>query len=256
VPAILKRKIVLAVAAVALVACAGGAYAATQNSGSNPRQAFLNDAAKRLGVTPQKLQSALGAAAIDQLSAAVKAGRLTQAQADAIQKRIQSGKPPLRPFFGWHRFGPGGPGFGAGAGPALMFAPGPGPLGAAAKYLGLTNAQLFRQLAAGKSLAQLAKAHGKSLSGLKSAMISDLKAKLDKAVDAKMLTSAQEQRILSRISSRIDEKINQTGFGPRIRRFGENHPRLFPGGPRLFPGAAKAAPGAMALPGPPPPVAY
>jgi hypothetical protein len=225
VPAILKRKIVLAVAAVALVACAGGAYAATQNSGSNPRQAFLNDAAKRLGVTPQKLQSALGAAAIDQLSAAVKAGRLTQAQADAIQKRIQSGKPPLRPFFGWHRFGPGGPGFGAGAGPALMFA-------------------------------QLAKAHGKSLSGLKSAMISDLKAKLDKAVGAKMLTSAQEQRILSRISSRIDEKINQTGFGPRIRRFGENHPRLFPGGPRLFPGAAKAAPGAMALPGPPPPVAY
>ena len=44
----LKRKLVIGLAALAVAALAGGAYAATQSSTPNTRQAFLNDVAKRL----------------------------------------------------------------------------------------------------------------------------------------------------------------------------------------------------------------
>ena len=80
----LKRNLVIGLAALAVAAFAGGAYAATQNSGPTTRQAFLNDVAKRLHVTPQQLSAALNGATADQLQAAVKAGQLTQAQANAL----------------------------------------------------------------------------------------------------------------------------------------------------------------------------
>src|SRR5207302_573533 len=78
----LKRKAVIGTATLAVAALGGGAYAATQSS-SNPRQAFLNDVAKRLHVTPQQLQSAVKGAYLDRLQAAVAAGKLTQGQANA-----------------------------------------------------------------------------------------------------------------------------------------------------------------------------
>src|SRR5207248_11622173 len=94
---ILKHKLLAGTTVVAVVALGGGAYAATQ-SGTNPRQAFLNDVAKRLNVSPSQLNSALKGAYTDRLNAAVKAGMLTQAQANQIEKRIQNGKGV--PFFG------------------------------------------------------------------------------------------------------------------------------------------------------------
>jgi hypothetical protein len=277
VPRILKRKSALAAAALAAAAFAGGAYAATQTSEPNARQAFLNDVAKRLGVTPQQLKSAFSGAAIDQLNAAVKAGELTQAQANAIKQRIQQGLPPLGPWFAPGRMlmppfpGPLTPAHGH----ALPPFPGPltpahghalpprpflhqgfqfpvapsGPLEGAARYLGMSGPQLFKQLLAGKSLAQIAKSRGKSEAGLKSAMIAQIKSRLDKAVAAKMITSAQEQRLLKDFSSRLDLKISRSGYGPRFG-FGEGHPRFFPGAARPFKGAARLYPSAP-LPNPP-----
>ena len=74
-----------------MAAFAGGAYAATQSSGPNTRQAFLNDVAKRLHVSPQQLSSALNGATTDQLQAEVKAGQITQAQANALEQRLKNG---------------------------------------------------------------------------------------------------------------------------------------------------------------------
>jgi hypothetical protein len=226
---LLKRKLVIGTITVATAAFAGGAYAATQNS-SNPRQAFLNDVAKRLNVSPQQLTAAMKGAFLDQLDAAVKAGKLTQAQADAIKRHVQQGgAPPVGPMW----FGPGpGPGPGPGAGPG----PGPGfghhfgghagPMAAAASYLGITEQQLFDQLASGKSLAQIASQRGKSVSGLKAAMTASLKSRLDKLVAAKMITSAQETKALSEFTAHLDDIINHTGrFGPH----GGGH--FGPGGP-------------------------
>jgi hypothetical protein len=204
----LKRKLAIGGTAVALAACAGGAYAATQSSGSPSRQAFLNDVAQRLHVTPQQLTAALNGASIDQLRAAVKAGKLTQDEANALEQRLkQKGGLPALPFgfFGrglllapW-RF----------AGPALVA---PDELRAAATYLGLTSTQLFQQLSAGKSLAQIATAHGKSAAGLEQAMTSALKTRLDRLVAARMITAAQEQKILARLSARLSKEINGKGL--------------------------------------------
>lgn len=196
----LKGKLAVAVCAMAVAAFAGGAYAATQESAPGSRQAFLGDVAKRLHVTPAQLSAALKGAALDQVNAAVAAGRLTKAQGDALKQAIEKGGAPqlpggalgLRGLHGplglrglgglsgtrahrfpghpwlFHRFmRPGAPGPGWRAGPA---AAAHGPLGAAAAYLGLSRAQLFEQMGSGKSLADIAKSRGKSVSGLKQAI--------------------------------------------------------------------------------------
>jgi hypothetical protein len=105
-------------------------------------------------------------------------------------------------------------------------------------------------LGSGKTLAQIAQSRGKSVSGLKQAMVAAVKARLDKAVAAKMMTSAQEQKFLGNVSSLIDRKISRAGYGPRLRLFRGR------GGPdRRFPGPA--VPPAYAIPaGPPPGVPY
>jgi hypothetical protein len=249
-----KRKLAIGTVALAAVAGAGGAYAATHHSAANARQTFLDDVAKRLNVTPAQLSTALKGATLDRLAAAVKSGRLTQAQANALKQRIER-KGAAGPLF----FGPG---------PLrrhLFYGAGPehaGPLAAAATYLGLTSAQLGKQLVSGKSLAQIAKVQGKSTSGLEQAMTAALKKRLDTAVANKRITAAQEQQLLGRLSSRIGDLINGTlpkngGPGPWL------HPGLGHGGfgygfgggrsGRLEPpgGGAAAVPGA--LPGAPAP---
>jgi hypothetical protein len=142
-------------------------------------------------------------------------------------------------------FGPLGPGFvpGAEGGPRLF---GRGRLATAAKYLGITDVQLMDQLASGKSLAQIAASRGKSVAGLKDALMAVLKAKLDKAVATKLLTSAQEQQILSKLSSGVDSEINDTGAA----RFGHG---LFRGPELGSPGAPPVPPegSGAAVPAPP-----
>jgi ribosomal protein S20 len=205
---ILRHKLLVGLAAlVAAAGAAGGAYAATESS-SNPQQAYLNDVAKRLNVSPSKLDSALKGALIDRLNAMVKSGRLTQAQANKIEQRLSKGG--RLPF-------PGGFGMGRGFGPGRMMRIGGmgGPLHAAASYLGVSTPQLMTDLASGKSLAQVATKQGKSVSGLEQAIITAEKARLDKLVSAGVLTSAQEQRVLSRLSSRVDKLVNRSGHFER-----------------------------------------
>lgn len=253
----LKRKLAFATAALAATAFGGGAYAAAQDSGTNSRQAFLNDVAKRLKVTPTELTAALQGAFADQLDAAVAAGKLTQAQADQIKQRVrQHGGGPL----GGHFFAPGG--FGGGRsfglkGPGNIGRPFGGGLDAAASYLGLTPRALRDELGAGKSLAQVASARHKSASGLKDAILAAIRTGLDKAVAAKQITSTEEQQIVSRLSARVDGLLNQSGFMPR---FGPRGPfghtekgASLPGGPPPTPqgAGARPAPGPPVAPAPP-----
>src|SRR3954469_13099516 len=112
----LNRKFAGAGVAVALLGGAGGALAVTSgsNSSSGGRDAFLNDVAGRLNVTPEKLKGAIQGAFEDQLDAAVKDGKLTQAQADRIKKEpTEHGALPFGPDgHGGPGPGPGGPAFG------------------------------------------------------------------------------------------------------------------------------------------------
>jgi hypothetical protein len=227
-----KRVAVIVGTTVIALGAAGYAVAQNGNSRDDERKAFLNDAAQRLDVSPEKLTKALQDAAIARIDAAVKAGRLTEEQATEMKERVRQGGVP---FLG----GPGGPR--GGPGHHQRGGPPPG-ITAAAKYLGLTKAQLREQLGDDKSLADVAKARGKSVDGLKDAMEKAIRADIEKAVGDKKLTREQADRMLEDLDSRIGDKVERTG-GPRGRggHGGPGGPP--PGGPGFGP-----PPG-----GPPPP---
>ncbi|MBV9337869.1 MAG: hypothetical protein JO243_18445 [Solirubrobacterales bacterium] len=220
---ILRHRFLIGGVVVAFAAGGGVAYAATQPS-SNPRQAFVNDVAKRLHVSPARLTSAIRAAEIDRLNAAVKDGRLTQAQASAIKHAIEAKGPPFvgpgpGPFVGppGSFRGPPGPFSGA------LFFGHASPFAAAAGYLGLSVTQLVNELRAGRSVAQIATARGKSVSGLERAVTAAIKSRLDRAVAAKRITKGQEQKLLAVLSSRLHDLINGT---PPAHAFGRQLPPI------------------------------
>lgn len=191
-----KTKIVVGAAALLAAIGAGAAVAASQDgSPSSESKAVIDDAAKQLGIPSSKLSDALKQALSDRVDAAVAAGRVTKAEGDALKARIQSNDFPL--FGGPHR------GFGH-----FGFI---GRLEAAAGYIGITEAQLRTELESGKSLAQVAKAHGKSVDGLIDALVAAAKNKLDDAVSAGRLTKDQETEMLSVLKDRITSAVNNTG---------------------------------------------
>jgi len=215
-----KRKLIAGTVAVAAVAGAGGAIAATQLG--DPRhesEAIIKDAAKQLGVQPNALSDALKQALVNRVDAAVAAGRLPKEAGDAIKARIQSGDLPL--FFG-------------GGAPHGRFGGFRG-LDVAASYLALSATELRSQLEGGKSLADVAKAQDKSVDGLIQALVDDAKKHLDEAVSQGRLRADDEQQILSDIKRRISGFVNgdfPRGFGPG----GPGGHGFGPGGPGFGPG--------------------
>jgi polyhydroxyalkanoate synthesis regulator phasin len=196
-----KHKVVVGAAAAVAVAGGGGAIAATKlDSPSDENQAVVNDAAKKLGVAPSALSNALEQALENRVDAAVAAGRLTKEEGDALKARIESGD---FPYFGLRDFDHG------------PFGHHGDDLAAAASYLGLTEQQLDDELGAGKTLAQIAKDHGKSVDGLVDALYAAEKKELDQAVADGRLTKEQEQSMLGDLKQRITNKVNGT-FGPRF----------------------------------------
>jgi hypothetical protein len=196
----IKRHAALAVAGVLAVAGGGVAYAAT--NGSDARDALLNDAAERLDVSPEELRSALQDAFLAQLDRGVDDGRLTRRQADRIAEHVERGGVPL---------------LGPPPGPPIFLH---GPLGddldAAAEYLGLTPAQLRRRLARGDSLADVARAEGKSVDGLEQALVDAAEERLDRAVEDGDLTAAQRDELLERLREHVDELVRGVGFRHRF----------------------------------------
>ena len=217
----MRMKQVLTIGVFVLVLAIGAGVAAADSIG-NDQDAFLNNVAKRLNVTPAALKAALKGASDDRIDAAVAAGKITKAQGDAMKARTAEGGVPL---FGGGRhhgggFGHSGPGHG-----------GPASLDAAAKYLGLTEAQLHTQLESGKTLAEIAKAQGKTVDGLEKALTAATKTKLDAAVKAGAITQAQADDLLKRATDHLDDLVNgKLGF------HGHDGGRGFGGPPMTMPG--------------------
>ena len=81
----------------------------------------------------------------------------------------------------------------------------------ATTYLGLTRDEVRTKIEAGSSLAQIATAQGKTVDGLKQAIIAGTKERLDAAVADGKLTTAQAKTMLERLTERIDDIVNRTG---------------------------------------------
>jgi len=217
-----KQALATAGVAVAIAAGAGSAVAGGGAGGHGPGPGASTAVATYLGLTPAELRAQLQAGkslaqiaraqgksvtgledaiydeAKEHLDADVAAGRITAAQEQARLAELKSHLDGIV-----NRVGPppGGPGAHHGA-----------PFGdAAAAYIGITAAQLRTELEAGRSLAQVSAAHGKTAAGLKAALLADAKKHLDADVKAGRLTRAQADARLAELKSRIDDLVDRTG---------------------------------------------
>lgn len=200
----------------------------------------LQAAAQAIGITPEQLRTelpgkslaqvaqahgksgndvatALKNAANQKIDQAVSSGRLTSDQANTqktnIAQRIDQLVNQVTPQAGQgggQGRGPGGFGFGFGPG---MIQQG---LQVAAQTLGITPEQLRSELP-GKSLAQVAQAHGKSGTDVATALKNAANQRIDQEVSNGRLTSDQANTQKTNIGQRIDQLVNQVipQGGPR-----------------------------------------
>jgi hypothetical protein len=196
----------LTVAAAALVVAGGGSAAIAASRGDAPSpSSFLDAVARHLGVSRDELDEATRAAALDQVDAALEAGRITEEQAEELRSRIESGDiPPL--------FGPFLGGLGGLHGGMHVFG---ADLSAAAAYLDLSVDELRDRLRRGQSLAGIAEAEDKSVDGLKDAIVDAAEKRLDEAVEHGSLTQEEADAMLERLRARIDDIVE--GELPRWR---------------------------------------
>jgi lambda repressor-like predicted transcriptional regulator len=152
----------------------------------------LAQIANAQGKSVTGLEAALVGAVRMKLDAAVKAGRMSSASEQRVLARVQrvvgslvNAKLAARP-----------------AAKARL-------LGAAAAYIGIKPKALLAEVK-GKSLAQVATAHGKTAAGLKAALLAPFRARLEQAVAAGRLSSADAQARIGRISARLDALISKT----------------------------------------------
>src|SRR5207302_1205012 len=173
------RRLALAGAAVLVIGGAAVGIAAAQAQPSTTPSAqqtgyqkFIDALAQKLGISSQTLQS------------------------DIAQARQDAGLPAGNGVPGAGRGGQRG-GFGGG----LDF-------NAAAQALGIAPHQLRTELA-GKSLAQVAQAHGKSGSDVATALKNAANTRIDQAVTSGRLTADQANTQKTNVDQRIDQLVNQ-----------------------------------------------
>jgi polyhydroxyalkanoate synthesis regulator phasin len=163
----------------------------------------LADVAKAHGKTAADVATALKNAAHTRVDQAVTAGRLTADQANTqktqIDQRIDQLVNQVMPQGGPAGFGGRGFGHRGGFG---------GELDAAATAIGITPLQLRTELA-GKSLADVAKAHGKQPADVATALKNAAHTRIDQAVSAGRLTADQATALKTQVDQRIDQQINQ-----------------------------------------------
>lgn len=209
--------------------------------------AFWNALATKLGVSADDLKSKAVATRQEMIDQAVKDGRITQAEGDAIKQRINENNLiapiPLRGSFQGqgnqpgngngnqpHR-GPFGGGFGNGGqfpggfgGPGPMMGPGFGGFGgrpafgasiqeltAIATALKLEPKALVDQLSQGKTLADIAKAQNVDEATVKQAIIDFRKAQIDQQLSLGLISEVQANELKANLTP---DKIDLTrGFG-------------------------------------------
>lgn len=127
------------------------------------------------------------------LSGLVSDGTLTQSQADKVASTLDQKLPKH-----------GGMGPGMRGKHRLMHLE----LAAAAKALGMTEAELRTQLQGGKSLAAVAKAQNVSVDTLITALVDAAKAQLATAVKDGRITQARADEIAATLKDRITKQVN------------------------------------------------
>ena len=188
-----NRYAVAAVAGSAALLVGGGAALAGPSGDERSARcdARLARVAEHRGVSVAELEAQIKERMLARVAGALEAGTISAERAAKLRERIAAADLCDRP--GHRHVGPGARGI----------------LGGAAHYLGLTKEELREQLP-GTSLSALAAKQGKSVEGLKAAMIAPSKEKLAKAVAAGRITQARADQALERLAHRIDRLVSKT----------------------------------------------
>ena len=165
--------------------------AAQASTSSTVCSNFMKHFAVAISKSQAEINTAFQKAIADTLADEVKSGQITQAQADALKKKLSSQTPCVLPST-IHR----------GSAPkAQIEAYMQQYVTAAAAALGISEAQLKTDLAGGQSLSQVATAQKVSEADFRIKLINNLKPILDKAVTDKKLTADQAKAIVSRLQT-------------------------------------------------------
>ncbi len=183
------------------------ASVAAQTAADTSRaDAYITALAANLGIDEAVLRDALKETNLARVAARLAVGEITQAEADAMTARINSGEAPLLGGGrGGDHGGHGGPGGVAGADLAT--------------FLGIDEAALRTELQGGATLAQAAEAHGKSRDELKAFLTSEHDAHLAEEVAEGDLTAEQAAARATDFATGLDARIDSAkgagGHGPR-----------------------------------------
>jgi polyhydroxyalkanoate synthesis regulator phasin len=151
---------------------------------------------------------------------AVEAGRLTEEEGEELKAELQRGVTPFAfPRLDRGLFGDRGFDFGRLRG--LPFVRPQIDLDAAASYLGLSQEELRDELAEGRSLAEIARAEGKSVEGLVQELVDVAEERIDEAVEDGRLSEERAAELKDGLEERIEERVNEElrGFGLRLGDF-------------------------------------
>jgi predicted RNA-binding protein associated with RNAse of E/G family len=165
--------------------------------------------AKAHNVDVQTVVDALVADKKDEIAAALKAGTITQAQADQESANATKFATDQVNGTGFGRGGRGG-GHGFGGGPNEAVSD----TSVAAKAIGISESDLTTALQGGQSIAAVAKAHNVDAQTVVDALVADGKSELAAAVKAGTITQAQADQEAANLTARVTAQVNGTGFGP------------------------------------------
>jgi hypothetical protein len=170
----------------------GGTALAAQGDGDRAArcEARLAKIAEKRGVSVEQLRADVAARLNARVDAALAAGKISAERAAVLKQRISQGVLCK-------------------GGVVKVKLARHGALRAAARYLELTPQQLRAQLP-GTSLGALAQKQGKSVDGLKAAMIAPAKARLAKAVESGRITQARADQALERLAKLVDRLVAKT----------------------------------------------
>jgi polyhydroxyalkanoate synthesis regulator phasin len=198
----------LAIAAAGVVLAAGAVeaagYVSAQVPGQSqsqdpqkPKDEFLNKLAGNLNVSPDQLKDALKTTGLQTVDDLVASGKLTQAQADKLKEKINSGQGlGIGKLLGGRKAGKIRAAFRKQIGAS------------AATAIGISVDDLRGELKGGKSIADVAAEHNVSLDTVKSRITADVQARFDQAVQAGKLKQDRADAMLKRLTDNLDKILN------------------------------------------------
>jgi polyhydroxyalkanoate synthesis regulator phasin len=169
---------------------------------------FIKRLAANLGVDEQALRDALKKTGTEVIDQAVADGKMDQAMADKLKSVIESGSLEGFDFGGMHGFERFGK-------PGMPFAGGPGGFGslggsmdAITSFFGLSMLELMAEVGSGRSLAEVADAHGKTRDQLRAFILAEATSGIDQAVADGKLTAEKAASAKAHLAASIDQMLD------------------------------------------------